>query len=67
VAKNVGFDRVSGFEENATEVSTAKNRSNGGYWGSVDPKSTKPQTNPNPGELDISALIKLIMEFLGKK
>jgi hypothetical protein len=69
VAKNVGFDSVAGFGENATEVTTAKNRSNGGYWGSVDPKSTVPQPNPNPnsGDYDISALIQLIMEFLGKK
>ena len=70
VAKNVGFDRVSGFEENATEVSTAKNRSNGGYWGSVVPKATNPTTPPPPpppGGFDITALIKLITDFLAGK
>jgi hypothetical protein len=70
VAKNVGFDSVTGYQENAAEVSTAKNRTNGGYWGSVAPQSTAPQPNPNPnpGDYDIAALIKLITDLLsGKK
>jgi hypothetical protein len=73
VAKNVGLDTVAGFEENATEVTTAKNRVNGGFWGSVDPKVGNPTTptptpNPNPGGIDIAALIKLITDYLaGKK
>jgi hypothetical protein len=67
VAKNVGLDTVTGFEENVTEVTTANNRVNGGFWGSVVPKVENPKTptpTPNPGGIDIAALIKLITDYL---
>ena len=65
VAKNVGLDTVAGFEENATEVQTAQNRSKGGYWGSLAPSTpSTPTPNPNPGGIDIAALIKLITDYL---
>jgi hypothetical protein len=71
VAKNVGLDTVAGFEENASEVETAQNRSKGGYWGSLAPTaSTTPSTptpTPTPGGMDIEALVQLILDLLAKK
>jgi hypothetical protein len=68
VAKNVGLDTVAGFNENTSEVETAKNRSNGGYWGSLAPTTpSTPAPTPMPGGMDIQALVQLILDLLGKK
>jgi len=70
VAKNVGLNTVAGFEENATELKTAQNRSKGGYWGAVAPTATNtspPSPTPPQGGVDIQALVKLILDLLGKK